>query len=274
MKKAIMIGMMAAWAAGTAIAQEDVVMVGTMDNSGTSDVEVTAEFALLSSYVSRGQVRNNDFVAQSQLTVAQYGVSFNVWGNYDIGKDYQGVSSDFSEIDLSLAYTLPLNINEMALDVGLISYNYPANGSTGNPGSTTELFAKASVLSFRDYVIPSVTMFGDVDEANGVYFLFDVVAPYQISDYLAIEAGISAGWGNTSYNDYYWGDAVNGWSQDKGFNDYNFYGNFSYVIVENLSVAINMTYTMVEGGSIRSAAGRIYESKEKFWGGVNLVYDF
>ncbi len=278
MKKAMTIGLMAVLAAGVASAQDGVVMVDQMDGSYASQPEVTVEAALVSSHVWRGQVLNNDFVLQPQVTLSQYGVSINVWGNYDLGKNYQGTSSDFSEIDFSLAYTLPLDINDIAFDFGMIGYHFPANG-TDNTGSasTTELFGKATVLSFKDYVIPSVTMFGDIDEADGVYILFDLVAPYQVSDYLSVEGGVSAGWGNTSYNDHYFNNAplLGGSStQDAGWNDYNFYGNVSYEIMENLTASVSLQYTMLEGGSIRSAADEIYEADNKFFGGVNIAYDF
>jgi len=276
MKKAMMIGLMAVLVAGVASAQDGVVMVDQMGGSNAFQPEVTVEAALVSSHVWRGQVLNNDFVVQPQVTLSQYGVSLNVWGNYDLGKNMNGVSSDFSEIDFSLAYTLPLDVNDIALDFGLIGYHFPANGTdnTGSP-STTELFGKATILSFKDFVIPSITMFGDIDEADGVYFLFDVVAPYQVSDYLAVEGGVSAGWGNTSYNDYYFGQNLDGTgTQDAGWNDYNFYGNVSYEILENLTASLNLTYTFLEGGSIRNWADEIYEAKEKFWGGVNIAYDF
>lgn len=275
MKKAMTIGLVAVLAAGTAVAENG--MVGQMGGSSASEVLVTAEAALVSSYVWRGQVQNNDFVVQPQITASQYGVSLNVWGNYDLGKNYLGVSSDFSEIDISLAYTLPLDLNDVTFDFGIIGYTYPANGSNPavasplgiNKQSTTELFAKATVLSLRDYVIPSVAIFGDVDEASGVYMLFDIVAPYKISDFLWVEGGFSAGWGNTSYNDYHWGASL-----DSGWNDYNFYGSASYEILENLTAAVNLTYTLVEGGALGDAANNLYENDQKFWGGVNIAYDF
>lgn len=277
MKKAMTIGMAAVWMAGMAMAQNDVVMVGQMGGSDASEVRATAELALVSSYVWRGQVQNNDLVVQPQLTASTYGFSLNVWGNYDLGKNYVGVSSDFSEFDVSLAYTLPLDVNDVAFDLGIISYNFPANGSSSvvsspigiNKESTTELFAKGTVLSFKDYVIPSVTLFGDIGNGKGLYILFDVVAPYQISDYLSVEGGISAGWGNTSYNDYQWAGSF-----DAGWNDYNFYGNASYEIYENLTASVNLTYTLVEGGAIGDAAAVVYENDQKFWGGVNIAYDF
>lgn len=279
MKKAMTIGMAAMLAAGAAMARNDVVMVDQMGGSSASEVLVTAEAALVSSHVWRGQVLNNDFVIQPQLTASQYGVSLNVWGNYDLGNNWVGSSSDFSEIDVSLAYTLPLDVNDVAFDLGVIGYSFPANGDGSSFGippeaginkkSTTELFVKATVLSFKDYVIPSFTMFGDIGEANGVYLLFDVVAPYQVSDYLTVEGGISAGWGSTSYNDYHWGAPL-----DSGWNDYNFYGNVSYEIFDNLTASLNLTYTLVEGGALGDAADARYEDDQKFWGGVNLAYDF
>lgn len=279
MKKVMTVGIAALMAAGIAGAQDDMVMVGQAPTTATARPKVTTEVALVSSYVWRGQVYNNDFVVQPQFTIEHYGVSFNIWGNYDLGNNYVGISGDFSEIDMSLAYTLPLAVNEMAFDVGVIGYDFPANGDTPTPGvgtnskSTTEIFAKATVLSWQDYVIPSATLFADVDEAQGAYFLFDIVAPYEVSEYLAVEGGVSAGYGSTSYNDYYFSNGTPS-TQDAGWNDFNFYGNASYLIQEGLTVSANVTFTMLEGGSIEDAANSIYESKQKLWGGVNIAYDF
>ncbi len=103
MKKAMIFGMVAVCVAGGAIAQDGVVMVDPMGGSDASEAEVSVEAALVSSHVWRGQVRNNDFVFQPQATIKQYGVSFNVWANYDMGKSFNGTQSDFSEIDLALA---------------------------------------------------------------------------------------------------------------------------------------------------------------------------
>ncbi len=273
MKKAIIFGIVAVLSAGMAIAQDDVVMVGQMEDSAASEAQTSVEAALVSSHVWRGQVYNNDMVFQPQITVEQAGVSVNVWGNYDLGSNKDGVSSDFSEIDFSLAYTLPINVSEMALDIGIIGYHFPDNGdnSVTNNRSTAELFVKATVLSWQDNavpVIPSVTLFGDIDEANGTYILIDLAVPYQVSDYVVVEGGLSAGYGNTSYNDYYWNKHLDG-----GWNDYNIYCNASYEITENMTVALNLTGTVLEGG-VRDAANKEYEAKGKLWGGVNIAYDF
>ena len=274
MKKVMTVGMVALMVAGmagaqgdvTMVVEEEVVMVGQAPVVDDSRAEVTVENALMSSYVWRGQVYNNDAVMQPQLTISQYDFSFNVWGNYNLGgSDSSGVSSDFSEIDLSLAYTLPVALNELAFDVGAIHYTFPNTEAD----ATTEFFLSATVLSWVDSVvavIPSLTAFYDVDEVDGAYFLFDVVFPYEFSEYLAVEGGVSAGYGNTSYNSYYF-------TGDAGWNDFNFYGNASYEIMDGLTASVNLTYTFLEGGSVKDAASDIYDNDKKFYGGINIAYD-
>ncbi len=269
MKKMMTVSFAALMAAGIAGAQDEMVMTG-MAPAAPAEPEVTAEVALLSSYVWRGQVYNGDAVVQPQLTISHYDFSFNIWGNYDAGgSNSSGVSDDFSEIDLSLAYSLPLAISDMEVSVGVVHYTFP---NVLGAESTTELFANGTITTLADLpipIIPSVTIFGDVDEVNGTYVLFDVNTPYAISDYLTVAGGVSAGYGNTSYNDAYFGAAL-----DSGFNDYNFYANVNYEIVENVTASLNLTYTMLEGGGVRDGAEANYDAKEKAWGGFNIAYDF
>ena len=261
--------------AGSAFAQSGVVMVDQGAVFNSSATEATLEVALASSYVWRGQVLNNDASVQSQITLAQYGFSVNMWSNYDIGSNKDGVQSDMSEFDFSFAYSLPVDVNEMAIDVGLINYNYPDNGTDlqDNNPSTTELFLSATILSFSDFV-PSVTFFGDIEEANGVYALFDVFVPYDLSEFVSLAAGYSAGWGSTSYNDHYW--TVDGKGTfDGDWSDHNFYVTAGYEVTEGVTAAATLNYMVLNGNSFRtgaSAAG--YEADEKVWGSLNVAYDF
>lgn len=273
MKKMMTVGCAALMAAGIAGAQGDMDLVGLPPAGGAkAQPEVTAEAALLSSYVWRGQVYNNDMVIQPQITVSQYGVSLNAWGNYNIGKDTSGVSSDFSEIDFTLAYNLPINLSDMQLAVGATHYTFPNTMSE----ATTEVFVTGSITTWDDLivpVIPAISVFGDVDEVKGTYVLLELLFPYEVTEYLSAEGGISAGYGNTSYNDYYFPNGASS-TQDAGWNDYNFKGIVNYAITEDVTASLSMVYTMLEGGSIRSAADKIYDDKEKFWVGANIAYDF
>ncbi|WP_372793982.1 TorF family putative porin [Pontiella sp.] len=272
MNKLMVVGLAAVFAAGFTQAQDGVVMVGQAPAGDRSEATATAEAALVSAYVWRGMVMNEDMVFQPQLSVAQYGVSFNVWANYNFSNGANGVEDDISEIDLSLAYTLPLDLNDISFDVGIINYQFPAN-STEQGSSTTELFASAYLLTLKDYVIPSVTFFGDVDEVDGSYLLFDVVAPYQVSEYLSVEGGVSLGWGTARYNGAYF-PGEDGDGPEKGFTDYNLYGTVSYEIADGVTASFNLTYTGLFGGAIKDNAKLNYEAGEKFWGGFNIAYDF
>ncbi|MDF7801357.1 hypothetical protein P4C99_17905 [Pontiellaceae bacterium B1224] len=280
MKNLVTVGLAAVFAAGFVNAQSGIVMVEQVDVVSSDEPEATVDAALVSADVWRGQVRNEDIVFQPQFTIAQYGVSFNVWANYDFSENYAGVNNDIGEIDLSLAYTLPIDLNDVSFDIGVINYQFPANGSNAsiptpsgvgiNSESTTELFAAAHWLTFRDYILPSVTLFGDVKEVDGIYVLFDFVVPYQISEYLYVEAGASTGYGDQHYNAFYFPSA----NAEKGFNDYNFFGTVYYELLDGVTASLNLTYTGLYGGQIKDSAKRVYEGGEKFWGGVNISYDF
>ena len=47
-----------------------------------------------------------------------------MWMNYDISGNMTGVENNASEFDFALAYSLPVDINQMALDAGIVNYNF------------------------------------------------------------------------------------------------------------------------------------------------------
>ena len=95
--------------------QNDLVIVdqGTVYSEGMT--ETTLEVGLASAYVDRGQVINDNPVFQPQLTLSQYNYSLNLWANYDFGANMDNVRNAVSEFDIALAYSLPIDINQMAL---------------------------------------------------------------------------------------------------------------------------------------------------------------
>lgn len=266
--------------AGAVFAQNDVVMVDQGAVYSEAMTEATLEVALASSYVWRGQVLNNDAVIQPQITLAQYGFSLNMWMNYDIGSNRNGVQRDVSEFDFSIAYSLPMDINQMAIDVGLVNYNFPANGTYNTDGltegnkSTTEAYLSATFLSFKDLFIPSVTLFGDFEEVEGTYVLFDVFVPYELSEYVGLAAGVTAGYGNTKYNDVYW--TADGTGDFEGeFSDYSLYATASYEVSDRLTAGVTLNYSMLNGDSFKNGAKAAgYEADDKVWGSLNVAYDF
>jgi len=278
MKKSIVIGIVAALATSSVIAQNnDIVVTPNQDKAtftpASADVNVRADLGLFTSYVWRGQVLNNDLVVQPQVDISKMGVHLNIFGNYDLKKNYNGNSGDFSEIDLTLGYDLPLQLDNVDFSIGLINYNF----SGKNPAeATTELYGSAVLTTFKKEnglsFTPSFTLYGDIDEVNGVYLEFQIPVRYPLpieAISLTVEGGITVGWGNTAYNSYYWDQSADG-----NWNDYNFYGTITYAIRSDLLLNLNMTYTMLEGGAIRDGGDANYEADNKFWSGINLSYKF
>ena len=92
----------------------------------------------------------------------------------------------------------------MGYSVGVIYYDFP--GTTVK--DTTELYWG---LNFDLPLSPSITVYHDVDEAEGSYVSLafghsiERIAELGPDIPIGMEIGTSLGWGSGSYNKYYWG---------------------------------------------------------------------
>jgi hypothetical protein len=235
-----------------------------------------AAVAFLSAYVSRGQVSNDRMVMQPEITVAKGGFSFYAWGNFNL-TDRVTEKEDFSEIDLALAYDFPVEAVE--LQVGFYEYVYPhtieevetetEDGSTTQvrpyPG-TREIYLSAGYPN--DYVTPSLTIYYDIDEADGAYFYGALEREVAITEKLSLTPGFSSGYGTRNYNDFFFGVDENAW------NDGNVYLNADYSLTEAISVGATLQYMWLWDSEIEEGAEEFYLDKESLFGGVALGYEF
>ena len=245
----IVIGMIA----GLVVAQ-DAVMV----QKQPSDVSVNADIGLYSAYVWRGQVLNDNMVAQPSVTAAYGPLSLNVWGNWNATDN---AAQDTGEIDYTAAYTLPLNTEAVTVDVGLIAYTFPGRGNGSAP--TEEVFIKSTFNSI--ILTPVASLYYDVHEVNGWYGNLALSQSVEISDAMTAEIGGSVGFGTGNYNNYYFG------RNSSAVNDCNIYVSTEYALTEKLSVGALLQYTMLGGGVDNSGN---YEANDLVWGGINLSYKF
>ena len=153
-------------------------------------------------YVWRGLRAVDDPVLQPSMNIAKYGLTLNIWGNYnltDVNGDDQ--KRKFTELDFTADYTFTLG--KFSFPVGVIHYIFP--NTSANP--TTEIYAGVSY----DWIItPKLVIYKDVQDAHGVYgnlslgFKHDL--PSLSKDFsLGVKAGASLGYGNADYNKYYFG---------------------------------------------------------------------
>ena len=175
---------------------------GTVLAEDKIEFELTADF--FGKYIWRGQNLSDDPVFQPGLSIGYGNLTAVVWGNMDL-RNINGNSGDFSEMDYSLDYssTFP-GIEGVGYSVGFIYYDFP--GTTTK--DTTEVYWG---LNFDLPLSPSITVYHDVDEAEGSYVSLafghsiEKIAELGPDIPVGMEIGASLGWGSGSYNKYYWG---------------------------------------------------------------------
>lgn len=164
-------------------------------------LDLSADF--VSKYIWRGQNLNDDYAFQPGATVSYLGFSAGIWGSLDM-TDIGDNKGEFTEVDYSLDYSAGVpGIDGLGFSVGIINYHFPSV-----VGDTTEVywgFAADLPLS------PSITVFHDVDEVDGTYISFglghsiDQIAELAPGMPIGMEIGASMGWGDSDYNEAYWG---------------------------------------------------------------------
>jgi len=176
----------------------------TMSVYGYAKIDYTLSADFLGKYVWRGQNLNNKGVFQPSLSIGYGNLTAGIWGNMDL-TNINGNSGDFSEMDYSLDYssTFPC-IEGVGYSIGTIYYDFPKTATK----DTTEVYWG---LNFDLPLSPSITVYHDVDEAEGSYVSLafghsiERIAELGPDIPVGMEIGTSLGWGSGSYNKYYWG---------------------------------------------------------------------
>lgn len=175
------------------------------------DIELTADF--MGKYIWRGQNVTDDPVFQPGFSFSKDGLTASLWGNLEL-TNVNDKSGDFSELDYILDYSSDLsNVEGVGYSIGMIYYDFPSRASDGSKTpDTVEVYWG---LNFDLPLNPSITVYHDIDEAEGSYvslaFEHSIEKVAELSPNLpvGIEIGANLGWGSGSYNKYYWGTDQN-----------------------------------------------------------------
>ena len=223
---------------------------------------VSADF--FSKYVWRGQNLVDDWVLQPGAYVGYKGVTASFWGNLDLTNE-NGDQGEFSEIDLTLDYSghVP-GIDLLSYSLGLINYIFPASSTD----DTWELYWG---FGLDVPASPSVTVYHDVDEADGTYVSFGIGHSFENIIELESDAGIgldlsaSLGWGSDSYNKFYWGP------DSEELNDLVLTAAFPFEVA-GFAIAPSVNYITLMGDDIR--APNTYGKNDMWVVGVGFAKDF
>jgi hypothetical protein len=168
--------------------------------------EITSDF--FGKYVWRGQLLNDDPVYQPGVSITKGKMTFGFWGNLDL-TNINDRSGDFSELDYYFDFSDDFpGLKGVSYSVGVIYYDFPGAGAMGSRiPDTTELYWG---LQFDLPLSPSITVYHDLDEAEGTYvnlgFGHSIEEIAKLGDTpVGMEISAGLGWASGSYNKYYWG---------------------------------------------------------------------
>lgn len=228
------------------------------------NLDITADF--FSKYIWRGQTLDEDPVFQPGLNISWGNLTAIVWGSNLKLTDYNGKSWDFIEVDLGLDYSDEIpGCESVGYSIGFVHYDYYPHTLIPD---TIEIYAG---LNFDLPLNPSITANFDVDEADGTYLVLglshSIEQITQISEDMpvGIEISASLGWGNDSYNAYYWG--VN----ESNLNDLTLSLAFSMELL-GFTVVPSLNYATIVDGDVRSTSA--YGDNHNFFSGIRLVKRF
>lgn len=219
----------------------------------------------LGKYIWRGQNIDDDPVLQPSITASYNNLTATIWGNLEL-TNINGHSGDFTEVDYSFEYSGDIpGIEGVRYAIGTIYYDFPGT----NVNDTTELYwgLKADLP-----LCPSLTLYHDLDEADGTYLSVELghsiekIASLLPDIPITMEIGASLGWGTGSYNKYYWG------TNQSELNDLAFSVSFPVEVVD-WTVAPSLHYVTLVSGDIRSADAYGTDS-DFFFAGVSLSRRF
>jgi hypothetical protein len=231
-------------------------------------VAANTDLPVLSAYVWRGQVLNDEAVFQPALNLTKGGLGLNVWGNFNL-TDSVTEDPDFSEIDLTLSYGGKAGV--VGYGVGLIEYLFPNStlatdeGGVGYPG-TRELYASLSLPELP--VIPALSVYRDIDEADGTYAAVSVAYSQSLVAKLTLGLSASLGMADADYNSFYFG------VDESALNDANVGATLSYALLDTLTVVPGVQYTWLPDSDIEDGAAGLYKDKEALTGSLKINYVF
>jgi hypothetical protein len=157
-----------------------------------------ATLSFFNQYVFRGyELSSHSLVIQPAITLSYYGVSVNVWGNYDTHqRETQSFfpnrpgHASWNETDLTLSYTH--TFDKLSLTGGYIFYG------TENAKQAQELFI---AVGYDIITKPVFTVYQDISHYSGTYFqlAFSHSLPVYKKITLDLGASFSYMWGQGNY---------------------------------------------------------------------------
>ena len=219
---------------------------------------VTVGTDINSAYVWRGITFNDSFVAQPSIDIAApHGIGLNVWGNFDLDEyDVDGEevvdNGDFSEIDLTLSYALPLEIDGVELSVGIVEFLFPDANE-----STREVYVNAGVDLGAGFGMGGFFTY-DFDEVDDFYANVSLTYGYEIDEALSLELSGLLGFAGEDFAS----------GTDSGLHEYQIALSAAYAPNETTELGAFVAYTDAADDDVLDV------TDVDVFGGLSVYYSF
>jgi len=221
---------------------------------GLLPVSIGTDHTYNNKYIWRGLNATDDPVYQGDVWTSYKGFTLNVWWNVDL-TDINGEKGNFTEVDYNIDYSW--DYDDFSFSAGGIMYDFPQFANT----ETFEVYAG---VGYDMIAQPSLTLYYDMDDADGFYALMSVGHSFDLMDNelysvdadmisASLDLSASAGWASENWNDFYYGaahstfvDVVAGASLPIGITDY-------------VTVTPSAAYSTVVDGALRTKSANDHE---------------
>lgn len=260
-----------------------------------SAAEANVYADVLSAYVYRGVVGNDEAVFQPGLDVAgPFGFGYSLWANMNLTDAecpwYPDTSGKWGEVDLGLNWTCPAE-GPVGLTVGATYFLYPQESSavladeeTGEPLVDADGNVRVSEAPADDgyelYVelaaadlplAPSVRFCHDLENSADWIVLFGVGHSFGLTDALSLDLGAALGYAGKYY-------VASNYGSDTGdaLSHAQIDAVLTYALSETVSVGLKGSFSSLLDSDLRDDvdAEGYYPETDIFFGGVTASYAF
>lgn len=264
----------------------------------TLAAEASVYADVLSAYVYRGQVGNEEPVFQPGLDVTgPLGIGYSFWASMNLTHAdaeacpwYPDTAGEWSELNLGLNWTTPWE-GPVSLTLGGIYYVFPQDESevetdengdavldeegfpvvTQNPADGAyEVYAEVAVDKLLQ---PTLRFCHDLANQDDWCLLFSVGHSFELTEKLSLDLGATLGYAG----EYYVSDNYDGSDAGAAFTHVQADAGLNFALTEQASVGLKGSYSSILDGDIRDdvkAADGGYPEVDIFYGGVTASYSF
>ncbi len=262
--------------AASATYAEDATAAQGAEPEASSPVSVSVSVDVLSDYIWRGTICNDNPVWQPSVSATydagDYGwVAASVWSSFDLTHKRGTANTSrrtagLQEIDYTLSYGVELA--GVGFEVGHIWYTYPNN----NGSSDQDLYATVSYAN--PFVTPSASVYWNYSDSAGtdpstLYYSFGLSHDFALTDALTLTPSASLGFGGNAWTKNVTDEAVG-----TELTDQTVGLSASYAVTDWLSLGAQVNYTWIPSHTLRKL-DYMGEGKDQIcWGGVNATITF